>query len=63
MISEPDIESVYQIPLDLEKEKLGEKILKEFGIKSKKQPDWNGWKKLVDNILRIKKPQSDTCSQ
>src|SRR3989338_840388 len=55
VISEPDIESVYQIPLDLEKEKLGEKILKEFGIKSKKQPDWNGWKKLVDNILNPKK--------
>lgn len=55
IISEPDIESVYQIPLDLEKEKLGEKILKEFGIKSKKQPDWTEWKKLVDNILNPKK--------
>jgi len=55
IISEPDIESVYQIPLDLEKEKLGEKILKEFGMKSKKQPDWTGWKKLVGNILNPKK--------
>jgi len=55
VISEPDIESVYQIPLDLEKEKLGEKILKEFGIKSKRQPDWTEWKKLVDNILNPKK--------
>ena len=55
VISEPDIDSVYQIPLDLEKEKLGEKILKEFGIKSKKQPDWTEWKKLVDNILSPKK--------
>ena len=55
VISEPDIESVYQIPLDLEKEKLGERILKEFGMKSKKQPDWTDWKKLVDNILKPKK--------
>ena len=55
VISEPDIESVYQIPLDLEKEKLGEKILKEFGMKSKKQPNWTGWKKLVDNILKPRK--------
>ncbi|HLG23633.1 MAG TPA: CTP synthase, partial [Candidatus Nanoarchaeia archaeon] len=54
IISEPDIESVYQIPLDLEREKLAEKILREFGIKSKKQPDWTGWKKLVDNILKPK---------
>ncbi len=55
VISEPDIETVYQIPLDLEKEKLGEKILKEFGMKSKKQPNWAGWKNLVDNILKPKK--------
>ncbi|MBI2653673.1 CTP synthase [Candidatus Woesearchaeota archaeon] len=55
VISEPDIETVYQIPLDLEKEKLGEKILKEFGMKSKKQPNWNEWKKLVENILNPKK--------
>ena len=55
VISEPDIETVYQIPLDLEKEKLGEKLLKEFGIKSKKQPNWLEWKKLVENILNPKK--------
>ena len=55
VISEPDIDTVYQIPLDLEKEKLGEKILNEFGMKSKKQPVWTEWKKLVDNILSPKK--------
>ncbi len=55
VISEPDIETVYQIPLDLEKEKLGEKIFKEFGMKSKKQPNWQEWKKLVENILNPKK--------
>ena len=55
IISEPDIETVYQIPLDLEKEKLGEKILKEFGMKSRKQPEWQDWKKLVENILNPKK--------
>src|SRR3989339_1711123 len=55
VISEPDIETVSQIPLDLEKEKLGEKLLNEFAIKSKKQPNWAGWKKLVDNILNPKK--------
>jgi CTP synthase len=39
----------------LEKEKFGEKILKEFGMKSKKQPNWAEWKNLVDNILAPKK--------
>jgi len=55
VISEPDIDTVYQIPLDLEKEKLGEKLLKEFGIKSRKSPNWTGWNKLVNNILNPKK--------
>src|SRR3989339_1791103 len=55
IISQPDIETVYQIPLDLEKEKFGEKILKEFGMKPKKQPEWHEWKKLVENILNPKK--------
>ena len=55
VISEPDIETVYQIPLDLEKERLGEKLLKELDIKPKKQPDWAEWKKLVENILHPKK--------
>src|SRR3989344_3133505 len=55
IISEPDIETVYQIPLDLEKEGFGEKILNEFGMKPKKQPEWHEWKKLVENILNPKK--------
>lgn len=55
VISEPDIETVYQIPLDLEKEKLGEKILKEFGMKPKISPNWAEWKKLVGGILNPKK--------
>jgi len=55
VISEPDIETIYQIPLDLEKEKLGEKLLKEFGMKSKKAPDWHEWKNLVGNILNPKR--------
>ena len=50
VISEPDIETVYEIPLDLEKEKLGLKILHELKLKPKKQPDWTAWKKLVSRI-------------
>ncbi|HLD18838.1 MAG TPA: CTP synthase [Candidatus Nanoarchaeia archaeon] len=51
VISEPDIETVYQIPLDLEKEGFGEKILNEFGMKSKKKPNWQEWRNLVENIM------------
>jgi CTP synthase len=54
VISAPDIDTIYQIPLDLEKEKLGEKVLAQLNLKSKRRPDWSSWKKLVDNILRPK---------
>jgi len=51
IISEPDIETIYQIPLDLAKEELGLKILKRFNLKPRKKPKLNEWKKLV-NIIR-----------
>ena len=50
VISEPDIDTIYRIPLDLEKEKLGLKILKELNLKPKAKPNWKEWKRLVDNI-------------
>ena len=37
IISEPDIDTIYRIPLDLEKEKIGEKILDKFGLLEKKK--------------------------
>jgi len=50
IISEPDIDTIYQIPLDLEKEKFAEKILNELKLKSKKNPNLDKWKKLVSKI-------------
>ena len=54
VISEPDISTIYQIPLDLEKENIGIKILTEFGLKPRRKPDWSIWKKLVESILNPK---------
>ena len=54
VISEPDIETVYSIPIDLEKEQLGLKILKELKLKPKKPLNLNEWKRLVN---RIKNPR------
>lgn len=50
VISAPDIDSIYQIPLDLEQEKVGEKLLKKLGLVAKKNPDWASWKTLVHQI-------------
>ncbi len=51
VISEPDIDTIYRVPLDLEKENLGKKILDKFGLKSDKIPDWTKWKELVSKIV------------
>lgn len=55
VISEPDIDTIYRIPLDLEKEKMGFKILKEFYMKPKARPNWRNWTKLVENIVDSEK--------
>lgn len=46
IISAPDIESIYDIPVNFEKEDLGQRILNYFGLKSKKK-DLKDWKKMV----------------
>ncbi|MCX6818677.1 MAG: CTP synthase [Candidatus Aenigmarchaeota archaeon] len=55
IISAPDIKSIYRVPLNFEKERLGEKILKRFELKPRKKPDWNNWKKLVERIENPRK--------
>ncbi|MEM7819598.1 MAG: CTP synthase (glutamine hydrolyzing) [Candidatus Aenigmatarchaeota archaeon] len=55
IISAPDVKSIYLVPLNFEKENLGEKILKRFNLKPKKTPDWTRWKTLVDRIENPKR--------
>src|SRR3989338_7273015 len=51
VISEPDIDTIYRIPLDLEKESLGYKILSELRMKLRKRPTFRSWKELVKKII------------
>ena len=57
IISMPDVlgtgtaNTIYVVPLDLEKENLGGKILKKLNLEKKKNPDWDKWKRLVNNIV------------
>ena len=50
IISAPDIETVYEMPIYFEREELGQKILKHFHLESRKEPDWQTWQKLVSMI-------------
>ncbi len=54
IISNPDVKSVYEIPLVLEKQGMGEKILKKLSIKMKSQ-NLKDWTALVDTIHNLKK--------
>ncbi len=54
VISAPDIESIYEIPVNLEKENLGNRILRKFGLRPKKQ-NLKDWQKLVKTIRTAKK--------
>ncbi len=54
VISAPDVDSIYEIPLNFEKDELGKLILKKFGLKAKKK-DLADWKKLVKVIRTVRK--------
>jgi len=55
VISAPDIESIYEIPVNFEKENLGNRILKKFGLGPKRH-NLRDWQKLVRTIKTAKKP-------
>jgi CTP synthase len=55
IISEPDIDTIYRVPLDLEKENVGLKILKKCKLFPKTNPSWYKWEKLVNNIVQPEK--------
>jgi len=54
VISAPDIDSIYEVPLNFEKDKLGDRILEKFGIKSSRR-NLVEWKKMVAAGKRTKK--------
>lgn len=55
IISAPDINSIYEVPLNFEKEKLSEKILHKFNLR-KRHKNSNKWIGLVKKITNSKKP-------
>ncbi len=55
IISAPDVDSVYEVPLNFEKDQLSHIILKKLGLKPKKK-DLAKWRAMVKNIRASKKP-------
>ncbi len=54
IIAAPDVNSIYEVPLNFEKEEIGKKILKKFGIKTRAK-DLKEWRALVETIKTAKK--------
>lgn len=54
VISAPDIDSIYEVPINFEKDNLGKIILKKFGLKYKKN-NFAQWQNLVKKIKSAKK--------
>jgi len=52
IISAPDIESIYDVPVNFEKEKLSDKLCAIMGVACKKPDDkrWLGWKTFVKKV-------------
>ncbi len=53
VISAPDVESIYHVPLNFEKYGLSNTILKKLNLKAKKK-DFSEWKKFTQNIENAK---------
>jgi len=54
IISAPDVENIYQVPLNFENQNLSDKILKKLYIKPRTQ-DIKAWKVMVNSALTAKK--------
>lgn len=61
VISMPDVtgkdrpNTLYVIPLELEKEKIGEKIIRRLNMQKRKSPSWSAWEEKINSILNPEK--------
>jgi CTP synthase len=56
VISAPDVDSIYQIPLNFEAQAFGKRLMRKLGLRDKGQPGLGEWQKLVDSIAAASKP-------
>lgn len=56
VISAPDIESIYDVPINFEKDKLGDRIFSILGIGTHRTGNLRNWKRFVGKTKSVKKP-------
>ena len=55
IISAPDVDCIYEVPINFEKDKLGKRILTKLGLRARNGKN-DDWRKLVNRIKNVKKP-------
>jgi CTP synthase len=55
VISAPDSDCIYEIPLNFEKDGLSSNILKKLGLKNGAEGDLKDWRRMVEKIKKAKK--------
>ncbi|MEJ2567426.1 MAG: CTP synthetase, partial [candidate division WOR-3 bacterium] len=51
VISAPDTDCIYEVPINFEKENMGKKLLDKLNLSPRKKPDWSKWTELLDGIM------------
>ena len=55
VIETVDVRTIYEAPISFHKEKLDDRVLSYFNIKSKKSPDLSKWKNITSKVLNPRK--------
>jgi len=55
VIETVDVRTIYEAPISFHKEKLDDRVLSYFNVKSKKSPDLSKWKNITSKVLNPKK--------
>ncbi|MBI2551868.1 CTP synthase [Candidatus Uhrbacteria bacterium] len=55
IVSAPDVDSIYKVPLNFEKQRLAELILAKFAMKVRRGRDMSDWKKMVRTAEHAKR--------
>jgi len=55
VIENVDVRTIYEAPISFHKEKLDDRVLSHFNIKSKKIPNLTKWKNITSKVLNTKK--------
>ena len=58
IIAAPNVDSIYRVPLNFDQQGLTDKILKQFGMPTKKN-DLKDWKKLVSTISSVRNQKKE----